>query len=102
MLPKGGRPSRPTGGTMITRHPYRAVGVVLAVMAVSALVAGMIGQHNDGPWGALPEWLGAVSWFTFLGSVLAILVLSAYLAYANVRYRKQGAGPRAEREPARR
>jgi fructose-specific phosphotransferase system IIC component len=85
---------------VITRHPYRAVGVVLAVMAISAFVAGMIGQYNDGPWGGLPEWLGAVSWFTFLGSVLAILVLSAYLAYANLRYRKERAQPRADREPA--
>jgi hypothetical protein len=63
---------------MTTRHPYRAVGMVLAVMALSASVAGMIGQDSDGPLGGLPEWLGVVSWFAFLASVLAILVLSAY------------------------
>ena len=74
---------------MIVRYPYRAVGVVLGVMVVSAFVAGMIGQDNDGPWGGLPEWLGAASWFTFLAACLAILVLSAFLAYANLRYRKQ-------------
>jgi fructose-specific phosphotransferase system IIC component len=86
---------------MITRHPYRAVGIVLAVMVVSAFVAGMIGQNGDGPWGGLPEWLGAVSWFTFLASVLVILVLSAYLAYANLRYRRERARSQEDREPAR-
>ncbi len=73
---------------MITRHPYRAVGAVLAVMAALLFVSGMIGQYHDGPWGGLPEWLNAVTWFGFLGTVLVLLVLSAYLAAANVRYRK--------------
>lgn len=44
---------------MVKAHPYRAVLSVLAVMAVLLFVGGMIGQHNDGPWGGLPEWLGA-------------------------------------------
>ena len=74
---------------MITRHPYRAVGAVLAVMALSAFIAGMIGQYNDGPWGQLPPWLGAASYFTFLGSVLAVVLLSLYLAVANLRYRQR-------------
>lgn len=69
---------------MVTRHPYRAVGTVLAVMAVAALVSGMIGQVNDGPWGGLPEWLGAAMWFTFLGSVLALVALVLYLAGARL------------------
>ncbi len=73
----------------------------MAVMAVSAFVGGMIGQYNDGPWGGLPEWLGAVSWFTFLATVLVILVLSAYLAYANLRSRKERARQHDDREPAR-
>jgi len=48
----------------------------------------MIGQHNDGPWGGLPEWLSAASWFGFLCTALVLLVLSAYLAAANVRFRR--------------
>lgn len=64
----------------------RPVGHV--AMAALLFVSGMIGQYNDGPWGGLPEWLNAVTWFGFLGTVLALLVLSAYLAAANVRYRK--------------
>ena len=73
---------------MIVRHPYRAVGVVLAVMAAALFLSAMIGQFNDGPWGELPTWLGAASWFTFLGAGLVLLGLSAYLAAANLRYRR--------------
>lgn len=73
---------------MIARHPYRAVGAVLAVMAGSIFLSGMIGQFNDGPWGGLPAWLGAASWFTFLGAALVMVVLSVYLLAANLRYRK--------------
>jgi fructose-specific phosphotransferase system IIC component len=73
---------------VIARHPYRAVGGVLAVMAVCVFVSGMVGQFNEGPWGGLPKWVGALTWFGFLGTVLVMLVLSAYLAVAHVRYRK--------------
>lgn len=73
---------------MIRQHPYRAVGGVLAVLALSFFLSGMIGQFNEGPWGGLPVWLGQVSWFTFLGSILVLLVLTTYLVAANVRYRK--------------
>jgi len=73
---------------VITRHPYRAVGAVFAVMAALLFVSEMIGQHNDGPWGGLPEWLSAASWFGFLCTALVLLVLSAYLAAANVRFRR--------------
>ena len=72
---------------MIIRHPYRSVGAVLAVMALTVLVAGMVGQRGDGPWGGLPDWVGAVSWFGFLASAVLLLALSAFLAVANLRYR---------------
>lgn len=73
---------------MISRHPYRAVGAVLAVFAASVFLAGMIGQFNDGPWGGLPEWLGAASYFTSLLAVLVLVVLSVYLGVANLRHRR--------------
>ncbi len=73
---------------MIARHPYRAVGVVLAAMAVCLFVSGMIGQFNEGPWGGLPAWLAATTWFGFLALVLVLLALSAYLAVANIRHRR--------------
>ncbi len=47
----------------------------------------MIGQFNDGPWGHLPPWLGCATWFTSLGSVVVIVVLSVYLGLAHLRYR---------------
>ncbi len=72
---------------MIKRHPYRAVFTVVAVMAVAFVLAGMIGQFNDGPWGGLPEWLGALSWFTFLLSIPVLLLLLAYLSFTAVRHR---------------
>ena len=74
---------------MVTRHPYRSVGVVLAVMLVTGFVAGMIGQFNDGPWGGLPSWLGAATYGTFLAAVLVMLALCAYLGLANLRHRRQ-------------
>ena len=72
---------------MIVRHPYRAVGAVLAVMALTMLVAGMVGQRGDGPWGDLPDWVGPVSWFSFLGSRVVLLALCVSLAVANLRCR---------------
>jgi hypothetical protein len=73
---------------MIKRHPYRAVGVVLAVFLPSLLVAAMIGQHNDGPWGGLPEWLGRTAYATWFISGLVLVALSIYLGIANLRYRR--------------
>lgn len=74
---------------MVKAHPYRAVSTVLAVMLVLGGTAALIGQDNDGPWGGLPEWLGAVTWFGFLAASLAMLVLSAYLGAANLAWRRE-------------
>lgn len=73
---------------MITRHPYRAVGAVLAVFAASLFLAGMIGQFNDGPWGGLPEWVGAAAYATWMLSGLVLVALSVHLGIANLRYRR--------------
>ena len=73
---------------MIQRHPYRAVGVVLAVFLPSLLVAGMVGQYGDGPWGGLPEWVGTVAYVTWYVSALVLVALSVYLGVANLRYRR--------------
>lgn len=74
---------------MIKAHPYRAVLALLGVMVACGFVAAMIGQYNDGPWGGLPEWLGAVAWFGFLAAALAMLLLSAYLVVLNLQWRKE-------------
>lgn len=73
---------------MIARHPYRAVGAVLAVLLPSLFLTAMIGQHNDGPWGGLPPWLGAASYVTWLTASVVLVVLSTYLGVASMRYRR--------------
>lgn len=73
---------------MVKAHPYRSVCTVLAVMLVTGFTASMIGQFNDGPWGGLPEWLGAASWFGFLGASLAMVVLTVYLLAAHLQHRR--------------
>jgi hypothetical protein len=73
---------------VIARHPYRAVGAVLAVFTAAFFLAGMIGQFNDGPWGGLPAWLGTASYTVTLLSSVALLALTAYLGVANLRHRR--------------
>jgi hypothetical protein len=73
---------------VITRHPYRAVSAVLSVLAVSLFVGNMIGQFNDGPWGGLPTWLGTAAHSLSLASIVVVLLLTAYLGVANLRYRQ--------------
>ena len=73
---------------MIAHRPYRAVGTVVAVLAVCVFVSGMIGQSNDGPWGGLPSWLGSATWFGALGAGLVLLLLLAHLAVSSLRSRK--------------
>jgi hypothetical protein len=73
---------------VITRHPYRAVGAVLGVLAVAVFLGGMIGQFNDGPWGGLPGWLGTGAYAVALLSLLALAVLTVHLGVALLRYRR--------------
>ena len=75
---------------MIKAHPYRALLAVVAYGGICLFVAGMIGQHNDGPWGGLPEWLAAFTWFSFLLSIPALLLLGIYLAVVKLSARKGG------------
>ncbi len=73
---------------MFTRHPYRAVGAALAVFVAASFLGLMIGQFNDGPWGGLPAWLGTASYAVSMVSALCLVVLSACLGAANLRYRR--------------
>lgn len=62
--------------------------MVLAAFLVSSFLGEMIGQHNDGPWGAAPEWLNTANYVVFFVSILALVALSIYLGVANLRYRR--------------
>lgn len=76
---------------MTARTSYRVLAGVVAWIALTVLLAGLIGQHNDGPWGGLPEWLGAAAWFGFLLGLLVLVVLGVYVAAAAVRRRRSHA-----------
>jgi len=73
---------------MVKRHPYRAVAAVLAVFLVTLFLGTMFGQHNDGPWGGVPEWLNLANYVLFSLTVLVLIGLSVYLGIANLRYRR--------------
>lgn len=74
---------------MVKAHPYRAAGALLAVMLVCLLVAVMIGQHDDGPRGGLPAWLGGTTWFALLAVALLLVVLTVYLVAADLQWRRE-------------
>ena len=74
------------------RSPKTMFLTALVVTVLCMLIAGMIGQHNDGPWGGLPEWLGAVTWFGFLIGLLVTVVLGIYWAAQSMRSRGNAAG----------
>ena len=74
---------------MLDRHPGRVIAAVAAVGAVCLVVAGLIGQYNDGPLGGLPEWMGALTWFGFLLSIPVLVLLLAYVGIQRLRHRGQ-------------
>jgi len=71
---------------------YRHFAVWARTLAGLVALAGLIGQHNDGPWGGLPEWLGSASWFGFLIGVLATIVTGIYWAAQSMRARGGATG----------
>jgi hypothetical protein len=75
---------------MVKAHPYRALLAVALYGGICLFVAGMIGQYNDGPWGGLPEWLAAFTWFSFMLSIPALVVLGIYLAVVKTAERRRG------------
>ena len=76
----------------MTRSPRNIFLAVLVFTVLCFALAGLIGQHNDGPWGGLPEWLGSASWFGFLLGVLAIIVTGIYWAAQSMRSRGSATG----------
>jgi ABC-type branched-subunit amino acid transport system permease subunit len=69
------------------RSPRNVFFTVLAFTIVCFALSGLIGQHNDGPWGGLPEWLGSASWFGFLLGLLATILTGIYLLVRSMRGR---------------
>ena len=69
------------------RSPRNLFLSLLVFTILCFVLAGLIGQHNDGPWGGLPEWLGSASWFGFLLGVLATVIAGIYWATRSMRSR---------------
>jgi hypothetical protein len=76
----------------MTRSPRNIFLAVLVFTVLCFTLAGLIGQHNDGPWGGLPEWLGSASWGGFLIGVLATIITGIYWAAQSIRSRGGATG----------
>jgi hypothetical protein len=55
------------------------------VFVISFALAALIGQHNDGPLGDLPEWLGSAAYFIWLASALVLILLGLAAVALRVR-----------------
>ena len=74
------------------RSPRNLFLSLLVFTAVCFTLAGLIGQHNDGPWGDLPEWLGSASWFGFMLGVLATVIAGISWLAQSMRSRGRATG----------
>ena len=70
------------------RNPRNVFLALVAFTIVCFALAGLIGQHNDGPWGGLPEWLGSASWAGFLLGLLGVILSGAYLLVTTLGRRR--------------
>ena len=71
----------------MARNPKNVFLALVAFTVVCFALAGLIGQHNDGPWGDLPEWLGTASWAGFLIGLLATVLMGIYWLVQSMRSR---------------
>jgi len=71
----------------VTTRRLRSAAIVLAIVfAVTLALAALIGQHNDGPLGDLPEWLGAAAYFTWLSSALLLVLVGLAALVLRLRH----------------
>jgi hypothetical protein len=76
----------------MSRNPRTLFLSLLVFTVLCFVLAGLIGQHNDGPWGDLPEWLGTASWIGFNLGVLATVVAGIYWLIQSRRSGRSAAG----------
>jgi hypothetical protein len=66
----------------------RATAIAAVVTVICFLVAGAVGQDQDGWAGdALPQWLGNVAWFGLLVGIVVTVVLGVLLLVTRLRGR---------------
>lgn len=70
---------------MTTRRLRDAAIATGIVFVISFALAALIGQHNDGPLGDLPEWLGSAAYFIWLASALVLILLGLAAVALRVR-----------------
>lgn len=67
------------------RNPKKLFLSLLAFDVVCFLVAGMVGQHEDGWVDGTPQWLGDIAWFGLLAGVLVTALVGVWLLVSTVR-----------------
>ncbi len=73
----------------------RAAAVAAVVTVICFLVAGAVGQDQDGWLGdALPQWLGILTWAGFLLGLLVTVLFGVALLVRRITGRRTAAGGR--------
>ena len=58
---------------------------ILAFTVVCFVLAGMVGQHQDGWVNGMPQWIGDTAWAGFMLGLLATVLSGIYLLVRNLR-----------------
>ena len=78
---------------MTTRRLRDAAIALGVVFVVSFALAALIGQHNDGPLGDLPEWLGSAAYFIWLLTALLLVLVGLAALTLRLRHRRTDSRP---------
>ncbi|MDT7571689.1 MAG: hypothetical protein QOE05_1863 [Actinomycetota bacterium] len=71
------------------RNPKKLVLSLLAFDVVCFVIAGMVGQHQDGWVSGMPQWLGDIAWFGLLLGVLVTVLAGIWLLISTLRGRSR-------------
>jgi uncharacterized membrane protein YhdT len=77
-----------------TRRLRTSAIVVGVVFVIAFALAALIGQHNDGPLGDLPQWLGAAAYGTWLIAALLLILLGLAAVALRLRHGRMDSGHR--------
>jgi uncharacterized membrane protein YhdT len=75
-------------GVTVNARRLRDAAIAIGIVFVIAFaLAALIGQHNDGPLGDLPEWLGSAAYFIWLLSALLLILVALAAVVLWLRHR---------------
>jgi len=69
------------------RSPKNLFLSILAFTAVCFVLAGMVGQHQDGWVSGMPQWIGDTAWAGFMLGLLATVLTGVWLLVQSLRGR---------------